>query len=115
MRLQPGEFDGAERFGSQRQGGGFAVFPQRVVFAGSELVFHARIANHDGFPRHRRVVHALEPAINVHHVMRFAEQAGELVQQSAVDTDELDFGRLTKYGQVQFLFRVHRRQSSSQQ
>ena len=59
------------------------------------------------------MVHALEPAIDDHHVKGFSEQTGELVQQPAVDTHEFDLGRLTEPSQVQSFSRFERRQPTS--
>ena len=70
----------------------------------------ARIAHDDRFAQQGRVVHALKPAINVHHLIRPAEQTGERVEQSAVDADELDLGGLTESGQMDFFLRFQRRQ-----
>ena len=73
-------------------------------------MFDARVAHDHRFARHRRVVHALEPTIDVHHMIRPAEQAGELVEQPAVHADELDLSRLAESGQMNFLLCFQRRQ-----
>src|SRR2546425_753148 len=78
----------------------FALFPQLVIFAAGKPVLDARIAYDHRFAQQGRVVHALKAAINVHHLIRPAEQTGELVEQSAVDADELDLGGLTESGQM---------------
>ena len=110
IRFEPGEFDRAKRFRGQRARGGFAMFPQLVVFAAGKPVLDARVAHDHRFARHRRVVHALEPTIDVHHMIRPAEQAGELVEQPAVHADKLDLGRLAESGQMNFLLCLQRRQ-----
>src|SRR5262245_4013226 len=71
------------------------------------------MADNDGLAWQGGVIDGREAKINVQDVPGFAEQRGNLVEQTGLHAHELVFGRLADPGKVHLLFWFDRRQFAS--
>ena len=104
---------GAERFDTQRTGGGFALASEFVVSTIDERVLHTGIANHErDLADHRQVFDRERLAIDLDRVKGFSKERRKGIEQSAVDAHEVGFRRVTGPGDLDFLGVGQRRKRS---
>ena len=91
--------DRAQRFSAEFAGSGFAVCPQRVVFSTDQFMFDAGVGDDDhDLAEHGDMDDGIGLAIEFNGVKCLSEKGRNLVEQTALDTDELVLGSLAEFG-----------------
>ena len=108
--LDPTWFDRTKVPGAEFVRGRVTDLAQLVVFAADEGMFDTRMANNDGFTDERLLFDCEETKVDTHGMPGFAEEGGNLVEQTGLDADKLVLGGLAEFGEEHFLGRRQRRQ-----